>query len=97
MTRGISGSSSRMPVRTLESQCREPRSGLKFGVEGVRVGRPDTVWMAGDMIGRDAAMIPNMGTRHVRVDLLTSKCVEFAGSYSYSSFVRTDRRITTLI
>lgn len=53
--------------------------------------------MAGDIIGRDAAMIPNMGTRHVRVDLLTSKCVEFAGSYSYSSFVRTDRRIITLI
>lgn len=53
--------------------------------------------MAGDIIGRHAVMIPNIGTMHVRVDLLTAKCVEFADSDLNSSFVRTARMIITLV
>lgn len=53
--------------------------------------------MAGDIIGRHAVMIPNIGTMHVRVDLLTAKCVEFADSDSNSSFVRTARMMITLV
>lgn len=53
--------------------------------------------MAGDIIGRHAVMIPNIGTIHVRVDLLTAKCVEFADSDLNSSFVRTARMTITLV